>query len=121
MIFKAIKHHSNLYLIITLINMMNKLVMRGIMMQRLLVQRPTMLPMAVKLFSTSSMGQIVNNFYARGESEEVTISGVSKAMSDILRTHISYNEHQEYHPVAEELAYYVVKLLEQHKKPFVSH
>jgi hypothetical protein len=73
--------------------MMNKLVMRGIMFQKLLVKRPTMLPMAAKLFNTSSLGQVVNNFYARGESEEVTISGVSKAMSDILKTHISFNEH----------------------------
>jgi hypothetical protein len=39
------------------------------------------------------LGQIVNNFYARGESEEVTISGVSKAMSDILKAQISFNEH----------------------------
>lgn len=39
------------------------------------------------------MGQIVNNFYARGEAEEVTIAGVSKTMGEILKTHISYNEH----------------------------
>ncbi len=80
-----------------------------------------MLPMAAKLFNTSSLGQAVNNFYARGEAEEVTIAGVSKTMGEILKTHISFNEHQQYHPVAEELAYYVVKLLEQHKKPFVSN
>ncbi len=103
--------------------MMNKLVIRSSLstFKLLLARRPTMLPMAARLFNTSTLGEVVSNFYSRGESEEVTIASVSKTMNDIIKTHISFSEHQQYHPFAEELAYYVVKLLEQHKKPFVSH
>ena len=36
--------------------MMNKLFIRGTMLQTLLCKRPTMLPMAAKLFNTSSLG-----------------------------------------------------------------
>jgi hypothetical protein len=67
------------------------------------------------------MAQIVNNFYARGEAEEVTIGSLAKTMSEILKTHITVEEHREYTPISDELAFYVVKLLRQHKKPFVSH
>ena len=101
--------------------MMNKLVIRSLAFRHLLAKKPTMLPMAARLFNASALGQVVNNFYARGESEEVTIASVSKTMGEIIKTHISFGEHQQYHPFAEELAYYVVKLLDQHKKPFVSH
>jgi hypothetical protein len=67
------------------------------------------------------MAKIVNNFYARGESEEVTIASITKTMGDILKTHITVDEHRDYNPISDELAIYVVKLLRQHKKPFVSH
>ena len=67
------------------------------------------------------MSKIVNNFYARGESEEVTIASIAKTMGDILKTHITIVEHRDYNPISDELAIYVVKLLRQHKKPFVSH
>ena len=103
--------------------MMNKLVMRSLAFKSLLTAKPTLLPMAARLFNTSgvSLGQAVNNFYARGEAEDVTIASVSKTMGEIIKSHISYGEHHQYHPFADELAYYVVKLLEQHKKPFVSY
>ena len=42
-------------------------------------------------------------------------------MGEILKSNISFNDYQQYHPVSEELAYYVIKLLNQHKKPFVSY
>lgn len=64
-----------------------------------------------RMFSQSSMGQVINQFYSRGEAEEVSISSVTKTMADILKTQITMNDHKEYHPVSEELAYYVVKLL----------
>jgi hypothetical protein len=67
------------------------------------------------------MGNIVNNFYARAEAEELTIGSMVKTMSEMLKTHISMKEHSEYNPISDELAFYVIKILRQHKKPFVSH
>ena len=68
-----------------------------------------------------SMNDVVNSFYARGEAEELTISTISKTMHDIMNnTMPSMNDYQQYQPIAEELAHYVVKLMSQHKKPFVS-
>jgi hypothetical protein len=75
-----------------------------------------------RYFSTeNSMSSIINNFYARGEAEELTVSTVAKTMGDMLKTHISFGEHKDFAPVSDELAHYVIKLLQQHKKPFVSH
>ena len=68
--------------------MMNKLVIRSLAFRHLLAKKPTMLPMAARLFNASALGQVVNNFYARGESEEVTIASVSKTMGEIIKTHI---------------------------------
>jgi hypothetical protein len=67
------------------------------------------------------MAQIVNNFYARGESEELTVASVAKTMGEILKTHITIDDHREYNPISDELAFYVVKLLRQHIKSFMSH
>jgi hypothetical protein len=75
-----------------------------------------------RYFSTeSSMSSIINNFYTRGEAEELTVSTIAKTMSEMLKTHISFGEHKDFSPVSDELALYVIKLLQQHKKPFVSH
>jgi hypothetical protein len=57
------------------------------------------------------MPDIVNNFYARGEAEEMTIGSVSKTMSDILKSQVTFKDHREYHPISDEISYYVVKLL----------
>ena len=79
---------------------------------------------AARTFSVSgemTIGQAVSSFYARGEADEITVTGVAKTMGEILKTHVSAQEHQQYHPIADELAYYVIKLLSQPKKPFVSH
>ena len=74
---------------------MNKLLMRGMAFRHLLAKKPTLLPMAARLFNTSgSLGEVVNNFYARGEAEEVTIASVSKTMAEIIKTHITYGEHK---------------------------
>ena len=79
---------------------------------------------SIRTFSTAdslnSISQVINNFNARAEAEELTVNGISKTMSDILKAHINYEEHQQYHPISEELAFYTVKLLTQNKKPFVS-
>lgn len=74
-----------------------------------------------RMFSSMSMNDVVNSFYARGEAEELTITTLSKTMHDIMNnTRLSMNEYEQYQPIAEELAHYVVKLMSQHKKPFVS-
>jgi hypothetical protein len=57
------------------------------------------------------MSQIVNNFYARGEAEEVTIGSLAKTMSEMLKTHITVEDHRDYNPISDELGFYVVKLL----------
>ncbi len=67
------------------------------------------------------MHDIVNNFYARSEAEDVSITTIAKTMNDILKANMTFEDHKEYSPISEELAYYVIKLLQQHKKPFVSH
>jgi hypothetical protein len=36
------------------------------------------------------MPDVVSNFYARGEAEELTIASISRTMGDILKTHISF-------------------------------
>lgn len=72
-------------------------------------------------FSTLALQDVVNNFYARGEAEEITVASLSKTMNDMMASNISLSEHEQYHPVSDELSYYAVKLLSQHKKPFVSH
>ncbi len=80
-------------------------------------------PRFARGFSTEalSMQTVVNNFYARAEVEEVTVASLSKTMSDILKTHTGVSEHKQYLPIADEVALYVVKVLQQSKKPFVSH
>jgi hypothetical protein len=57
------------------------------------------------------MSEIINNFQSRGEAEEITISSITKTMSDLLNTNVTFGEHKEYNPISEELSYYVVKLL----------
>lgn len=74
----------------------------------------------LRAFSTHDLSSVINNFNARAEAEELSVTGLSKTMHDILKTHISFTDHQEYHPISEELAFYTVKLLSQHKRPFVS-
>ena len=68
-----------------------------------------------------NMTTVVNNFYARGEAEEVSVTSIAKTMGDILKTQFRMTDHLQYKPISEELAYYVVKLLQQNKKPYVSH
>jgi hypothetical protein len=66
------------------------------------------------------LSSVINNFNSRAEAEEISVTGISKTMGDIIKAHITFSEHQEYHPISEELAFYTVKLLSQHKRPFVS-
>ena len=70
-------------------------------------------PRFMRGFSTEvlSMQTVVNNFYSRAEVEEVTLASLSKTMGDIMKTHMGVSEHKQYHPISDELALYVVKLL----------
>jgi len=80
---------------------MNKLVLRGasaVLFRRCAInlnhtRKALPLMSSVRYFSTVSMGQAVNNFYARGEAEEITVASISKTMGDILKSHISFGEH----------------------------
>jgi len=67
------------------------------------------------------MSNIVNNFYARGEAEELSVPSLAKTMSEILKTYVTIEDYKEFNPISDELAFYVIKLLRQHKKPFVLH
>ena len=104
---------------------MNKLLFKAVSSLRFARRFPIAQP-SVRFFATqsqteSNMAQIVNNFYARGESEELTVASIAKTMGEILKTHMTIDDHRDYNPISDELAFYVVKLLRQHKKPFVSH
>lgn len=108
---------------------MNKLLFRSFAALRLTsaTRRFPLVPSAVRFFTTQtatqsqSIHEIVNNFYARGEAEEINVGSIARTMNDLLRSNITYEDHKEYNPISEELAYYVIKLLQQHKRPFVSH
>jgi len=79
-------------------------------------------PQFVRGFSEAPAIQaVVSGFYSRAEVEEVTVSSLARTMGDMLRTHISVQEHQKYQPITDELGLYLVKVLQQSKKPFVSH
>lgn len=60
-----------------------------------------------------TMQDVVSNFYER--TQEVTVDSVAKTMAEMLQTHMTLEEHKEYHPLAEELTYYVVRLLNDPK------
>ena len=52
-----------------------------------------------------NMTTVVNNFYARGEAEEVSVTSIAKTMGDILKTQFRMTDHLQYKPISEELAY----------------
>ena len=60
------------------------------------------------LSHTATINEIVDNFQQQGDP---TVTNVAQTMDGILRVHISQRQHQDYSPVANELAYYVTKLL----------
>ena len=79
-------------------------------------------PRFVRAFSdTPAIQPFVSSFYSRAEAEEVTGSSLARTMCDMMRTHISVQEHQKFQTITNELALYLVKVLQQSKKPFVSH
>jgi hypothetical protein len=74
-------------------------------------RRVFLLRQPIRAFSTHDLSTVISNFNARAEAEELSVTGLSKTMGDIMKAHISFAEHQEYHPISEELALYTVRLL----------
>jgi hypothetical protein len=51
-------------------------------------------PRFVRAFSEAPAIQaVVSSFYSRAEVEEVTVSSLARTMGDMMRTHISVQEH----------------------------
>ena len=51
----------------------------------------------------------MSDFYSRAEVKEVTVSSLARTIGDMLRTHISVQEHQKYHPITDELGLFPLR------------